>query len=141
MAEVLVQLNAETEDQAEAVQTRLNANSALRLYTDDVVPTPATAPGGLTEANYDDYAAEDLDGRWSAVAQDQAGVYSTETDEITFDAPTTGSPETIHLVGLQEGADVLWLARLTTPWVAEVGGLPLRLQVRYQQFSASVLPL
>jgi hypothetical protein len=141
MAEELIQLNAETQEQCQAVRTRLNAESFVRLYTDNITPDPDTAPGGLTEASYTDYAEEDLTGRWEAVQQDETGVYSTVTDEITFAAPSGGASETIRLVGLEEDGVVRWLAKLTDPWVASVGGLPLRLQVRYQQFSASVLPL
>lgn len=122
-----------------AAAATLNAGHILRLFSNDVNPTPASAAPSLVEATYDTYLAISLSGQWSAAAFVMDGLYQSSTGPHTFLAPLLGS-QTIYGFFVTFGSAYRIAQRFAAPVAMTAGGPTLQLSIVYQDFARSILP-
>lgn len=132
----------EIEDQIINVMTRLNgAGAELRLFTDSDFTTddptnPEAVTGDFTEPTLDGYAAADLEDVWTTPARDEAGVWSSQTEIITFTVdPAEVDSELVYGINIVLSGETKVWALFPSPIEWE-DGVPIRVRVVYVQYAA-----
>lgn len=123
----------------EAARVVLNIGHTLRLFENDLTPTPATVLADVTEATYAGYVAASLVGQWGAAAFVVDGLYQSLTGPHTFAAPTAGS-QLIYGWFINVGTTLQHIQRFNAPVTMSVGGPVLQLTLAFQDFARFILP-
>lgn len=116
----IVASNVLLEDRAKKLLEYLSANTTLRLYSNNLNPTPKNAIGDFTEATFAGYARRSMTGQWSEVRKEEEGKYTFTSKNIVW----TGAVGAIGIVVgwmLVTNAKVIFSARLPVTWDAAPG--------------------
>jgi hypothetical protein len=120
-----------------AVRTRWNTLSTLRLFKNNFVPVPATALGAFVECNFDTYAPHVLTGTWTAISMVMSGQWQMLTGVYVYGTPvSTGN--TVYGYYVDDGTGVLQSQLFPVPIVFNVGAPPFALQVQDRESSESL---
>jgi len=122
---------------AGTLATLLNSGHTLRLFQNNLTPTPATSLGSFTESTFTGYAAVSLSGQFGSPTFVTDGQYQIASGTYTFSC-TGGSSQTIYGWYIDDGSNVKMSQRLDTPVTISSGG-NYTLQVRPQEISQSIL--
>jgi hypothetical protein len=132
--------DTELAEQLGEVRVRVNvADVWLELFTDDHEPHPEDEFLDFTLPTLDGYAAVELDGEWAAVARDEAGVWSMQTEiyEFEVDAEEEDS-ELVYGFFVHIDGDVRYITRFDEPIEWSVMQ-KIRIRVVWTQYAALVL--
>lgn len=128
----------ELHTQIDEAHSRWNASHNLRLFTNDVIPTPEDEYADYTEPTLTGYAAVDTTGEWTTPARDEPGVWSMQTEIYTFLATDDEEePETVYGGWIETGGEFVAAGRFAEPFEWD-HSQPLRIRVIYSQFAAPV---
>lgn len=135
-------MDGELEAQLTDVMSRFNGAAAtLRLFTDaDVDPedeaNPEKTAADFTEPALTGYAAVSLDGLWTAPARDEAGIWSSQTEIVTFATdPAEAGNVDVYGVMIHVATTLVAFALFDAP-VNWSQAAPLRIRVVYSQYAA-----
>ena len=117
--------------------TLLNAGHKLKLFVNNILPTPATPLGAFTEASFPGYLAADLAGAFGAPVKVQDGQYQIATGFFTFTC-TAAPGQTVYGWWIDDAANVKMAQAFDSPVSIAVGS-PYMLQVQPQEISQSIL--
>lgn len=115
-----------------------NPGATLRLFRNDLEPTPATNAGDVLEANFLGYSPVLLMGQLGAPTLIAAGEYESITPAFQFQPPASGPGNMIYGFYIYFGAQVVGISRFLEPVPLEIGGQLLSLRLRVRSVSESV---
>lgn len=82
----IVASNELLKERSEDMRTLFDSAHALRLFTNDFKPTPASKIGDFAEATFPGYAAVAMAGKWKPVFKVIDGEYQFSSKEVTWQA-------------------------------------------------------
>lgn len=121
---------------ATTLQTLLNSSQTLRLFSNNLNPTPANVLTDFTEATYAGYAGVSLNGQFGAPTKVQDGEYQIASGTYTFNGPATGS-QTIYGWYISDGTGVNFSGVFPAP-ITMTSGVSFTLQISPQTWAYSV---
>lgn len=122
-------------DKITELRTELDADATLRLFKNDLTPTPATALAAFTEADFAGYAEVDMAGEWGAPFQVAAGHYTFLSNTIRFDC--TAGNQVIYGWYLISAGGLIVSRRFDAPYTVAPDN-PLLLVLKPSDWSRSL---
>jgi len=136
----VVNSNGEISTELNAVRTRWNSGSTIHLYTNNFTPVATMTIGSFTEASYTGYAAQSLNAQWQAVVKIKDGEYQMSTPVLTWNAPSSGAPQTVYGYWIDDGTNVLAADLFAAPITQSAGGPGFQLTVNIDEWTATDYP-
>lgn len=109
----------------------------LRLYRNDFTTIPSTSLPDFVEANFDGYAAKDVDTAWNAIFKVLNGLYQFDSDAFTWVGGTLAD-QVVYGWYIEDGTDVIISKRFPSP-IHVVMDTSIILTISPQVFSVSIL--
>lgn len=103
--------------------------ATLRLFRNDLEPTPSTTLSAFLEANFLGYAPVLLAGDLTAPAKAETGVWESLSDLHTWFPPASGSGNMIFGAYVVFGGQAVASGRFGAAIPMEVGGVPLSVRL------------
>lgn len=99
---------------ATTLQTLLNSGQTLRLFANNITPTPATALSAFTEASYSGYAGISLASVFGSPTKIIDGEYQIQSTNLVFNGPATGS-QVVYGWYVSDGTGVQFSGLFSSP--------------------------
>lgn len=104
--------------------------ATLRLFKNDITPSPAITVSDLTECDASNYTPKLLTGDLSAPAKVADGWYESVSSVYTYQPSFTGLPNTVYGSYVLFGGQVVALSYFPEVQKIGTGGVPFKLQLR-----------
>lgn len=124
-------------DRAGTLATYLNTAHKLKLFQNNIAPTPATPLASFVEANFPGYIGIDLTNQFGAPSKVTDGQYQIATPFFTFTC-SSGSGQVVYGWWIDDGTNQKMSQAFDTP-VTIAPGSPYLLQIQPQEISQSIL--
>ena len=135
---VAVASNALLDARAGTLRTLLNSSHNLRLYSNNLTPTPANVLADFTEATFPGYSAVSLASQFGAQTKVQDGEYQIQSGTYTFTF-TSGSSQTVYGWYIDDGTNVKF-SQIFAQSILMTTGVQFTLQVSPQEWAFSIVP-
>jgi hypothetical protein len=112
---------------AGTLRTLLNSGCTLRIFSNNITPTPANVIGDFTQATYGGYAGQVLTNDFAAQVKVKDGEYSITSTVHTF-AYTSGATQTVYGWYIDDGTGVMFSAAFPAA-IAMGTGVSFTLQI------------
>lgn len=135
--EYIVASNLFLKERILSLRQVLQSRNFLRLYTNNVTPSPASVTSYFAEASFPNYAARSLDTLFGNPFKVQDGEYVIETDFLTFTC-TAPSAEIVYGWFITNDGRTRLAARFADP-VTLGTGIEVTFKIALQIWSLSLL--
>jgi hypothetical protein len=132
----IVASNDLLEERAQKLLERFESGCSLRLFSNNLQPSPANRIGDFNEATFAGYGRKNMAGQWSIVRKQEDGRYTFVSTNQIF----TGAVDAIGFVYgwfLVIGGKVQFSARLPVAWTAAIGK-QVQVKISLQTAAASL---
>jgi len=137
MAGEIVAANALLKDRSELMRTYFDSGHSLRLFANDLVPTPQDPTAAFVESSFPGYARISMAGKWRDVFKLEDGAYHFSSFDCTF-TPTGPSNEYAYGWYLFGPLGVALSCRLPFRQLMTVGS-PLTVRAEVITWAAAIL--
>jgi len=119
------------------INTLDDGDHRLRLFSNDITPTPGTLLDAFVEATYAGYTVKDPSGTWGAIYKVLNGLYQTDGTVFNY-AATAGADQTVYGWYIDDGVVVRLSRRFNAPILMKPD-VTFSLQIFPQGFATSIL--
>lgn len=123
---------------ADQLRTLLNTGHTLRLFKNNITPTPANLLADFVESTYLSYAGISLSGAFTTPIKVIDGEYQTSAPTFTFSASAGATPENAYGFYIDDGTYVKFSMRFSAPVVMGPSAA-FTLQLNPQVWAKSIL--
>lgn len=134
---MIVDSNYDLSARTTVMKTTFGTGCHLRIFVNNLTPTPANVIGDFTEASWGGYAAISLSGQWTGPTKIVDGEYEIVTGTYTF-TKTSGTDATAYGYYVEDGTGCLFSERFAAP-ITVVTGTSFTLQVKFDEYAKSIL--
>lgn len=136
--ENIVASNALLHWAAQNVLSLLNSGHVLRLFANDLDPTPANVLADFAEASFAGYVPIVLSGLFTGPSKVQDGTYQVSLADQSFGG-ITGANQYVHGWFIDDGTNVKISARFLAP-ILVTAGVRFTVALDPQDWALSILP-